>query len=195
MDKKEDLRTRMTTLMLTQTLFDLMQKKPFDEITVVDICKAAQVNRSTFYNHFEDKHQLLNQLFSEIHQRFRRRSAEYPTEEGTKHEYYLFFLEQILNDIQTHRKFYESGLLHGKSYLNQVFKDSIRQYLIESFEEDVASGSLRFLLPIPIIAEYFSGAFMSMAAWWLRGEMEIPIETLISYADLLISGNFIAPGS
>lgn len=194
MDKKEDLRIRMTISMLTQTLFDLMQKKPFDEITVVDICKAAQVNRSTFYNHFEDKHQLLNQLFSEIHQRFRQRSAEYYPE-GKKHEYYLFFLEQILNDIQAHRKFYESGLLHGKSYLNQVFKDSIRQYLIDSFEEDAASGNLRFILPIPIIAEYFSGAFMSMAAWWLKNEMEVPIETLISYADLLISGNFIASGS
>ena len=40
-------------------LIDLLKKKPFDYITVSDLCKKAEVNRSTFYLHYENMGDLL----------------------------------------------------------------------------------------------------------------------------------------
>lgn len=57
---KEDLRIRRTHNLLTKALFKLLKEKPFDKISVMDICDEAMVNRATFYNHFESKSHLLN---------------------------------------------------------------------------------------------------------------------------------------
>src|SRR5260370_8368893 len=40
----------------------LMAEKDFQNITVQDITERAEVNRATFYAHFEDKYALLNYM-------------------------------------------------------------------------------------------------------------------------------------
>ena len=42
---------------------ELMQKKPFEKITISDIANVCGINRQTFYYHFQDKYDLLNQIF------------------------------------------------------------------------------------------------------------------------------------
>ena len=42
-------------------LISLLKQKPFAYITVSEICKAAEVNRSTFYLHYETIGDLLNE--------------------------------------------------------------------------------------------------------------------------------------
>lgn len=39
--------------MIATALFQLMKKKPFDQITVTEICKEAAIGRKTFYRNFE----------------------------------------------------------------------------------------------------------------------------------------------
>ena len=41
----------------------LLESKEFADITIMDICKAAGVNRSTFYAHYENTYDLLKQAF------------------------------------------------------------------------------------------------------------------------------------
>lgn len=41
----------------------LLESKEFPDITIMDICKAAGVNRSTFYAHYENTYDLLKEAF------------------------------------------------------------------------------------------------------------------------------------
>ena len=41
-----------TATKMDLSLISLLKKKPFEYITVSEICKAAGVNRSTFYLHY-----------------------------------------------------------------------------------------------------------------------------------------------
>lgn len=43
-----------------------MKNKSFEEIKVSDVCKEAHINRSTFYNNFNDKYDLLFSLFHDL---------------------------------------------------------------------------------------------------------------------------------
>ncbi len=61
-----DRRTKYTKNVIRQALFDLMKEKPVNKITVTDICKAADINRSTFYSHYEDVYALLNIIQNEL---------------------------------------------------------------------------------------------------------------------------------
>lgn len=47
---------------LTENLLDLMEEKPYDEISIMDICKKADLSRQTFYNYFESKEELFRFL-------------------------------------------------------------------------------------------------------------------------------------
>lgn len=49
---------------LADTLIDLMEEKPYIDITIIDICKKADLSRQTFYNYFESKDALFRYLLS-----------------------------------------------------------------------------------------------------------------------------------
>ncbi len=59
---KIDPRVKRTRQLLQRALQELVQEKPLDQITVQDIAARAEVNRATFYAHFEDKHALMNAM-------------------------------------------------------------------------------------------------------------------------------------
>lgn len=51
---------------LYKGLLITMKNKSFEEIKVSDICKEAHINRSTFYNNFNNKYDLLFSLFHDL---------------------------------------------------------------------------------------------------------------------------------
>lgn len=61
-----DRRTKYTKSVIRQALFELLQEKPINKITVTDICKLADINRSTFYSYYEDVYALLTQIQNEL---------------------------------------------------------------------------------------------------------------------------------
>ncbi len=58
---REDLRVRRTRKLLWEALMAELSERPFEQITVREICERAMVHRTTFYKHYEDKYVLLDQ--------------------------------------------------------------------------------------------------------------------------------------
>ena len=50
-----------TAVRLDKALLSLLEKKPFEYITISEICEDAGVNRSTFYLHYENTADLLKE--------------------------------------------------------------------------------------------------------------------------------------
>ena len=59
-EEKLDPRVRRTRSLILQYFNDLLAEKSFDSISVQDVTDKAQINRATFYAHFEDKYALLD---------------------------------------------------------------------------------------------------------------------------------------
>lgn len=55
---------------LDKALLTLLEKKPFEYITISEICKEAGVNRSTFYLHYENTRELLNETIQYVLENF-----------------------------------------------------------------------------------------------------------------------------
>jgi AcrR family transcriptional regulator len=62
----EDLRIRRTKKLLQEAMIALTVEKGFSNISVRDITERAMVNRSTFYRHYLDKYDLLDQYLNEV---------------------------------------------------------------------------------------------------------------------------------
>jgi len=55
----ESRKVQYTRMVLADGLIELMKTKPFDKITIKELCDLANVHRSTFYIHYEDINALL----------------------------------------------------------------------------------------------------------------------------------------
>lgn len=59
-----------TAVLMDEALLQLLQKKDFDYITIKEICIKAGVNRSTFYLHYENLNDLLEESLTYIYSKF-----------------------------------------------------------------------------------------------------------------------------
>ena len=57
-----DPRTRYTRQIIISAFWQLLRQKPMEKITVKEICALAQINRGTYYRHFQDCYDLMEQL-------------------------------------------------------------------------------------------------------------------------------------
>jgi AcrR family transcriptional regulator len=63
--ERQDPRVLRTRQLLLQAFSDLMLEKSLQAMTVQDITERANVNRGTFYSHFEDKYAILEDWLRE----------------------------------------------------------------------------------------------------------------------------------
>src|SRR5512139_948411 len=63
---KNDRRSQRTQHSLHEALMSLLQEKRYDAITVQDIIDRADVGRSTFYAHYQDKEDLMSSLLMHL---------------------------------------------------------------------------------------------------------------------------------
>ena len=64
-----DLRQRRTRQSLVKALEELLVERPYQSLSVTDICQRAMVHRTTFYAHFNDKQELLRYLLLGVERR------------------------------------------------------------------------------------------------------------------------------
>ena len=88
-----DRRVRRTKAMLRAALTELLKTKPVNEISVTELTRKADVNRGTFYGHYKDIFDMVEQLENEMFQEFSALLQAYPAD-ALKHG-----LRPILRDV------------------------------------------------------------------------------------------------
>lgn len=68
---KTDARVRYTKKVLRDALLSCMAQKQVKDITITEICKAAEINRATFYKHYKGVEEVLDELGQEQISQFR----------------------------------------------------------------------------------------------------------------------------
>lgn len=62
----ESRRVKMTKKMIKDAFIEICAEKPISKVSVKDVCEAADVNRSTFYAHYEDVIALRHEIEDEV---------------------------------------------------------------------------------------------------------------------------------
>ncbi len=61
-----DRRVKLTILILQEALIELLQDNHISKISVKMLCEIADINRSTFYSHYQDQYALLEYTCNEV---------------------------------------------------------------------------------------------------------------------------------
>ena len=175
---QEDLRVVRTRKLLQQALFELTVEKGFAAVTVSDIAERAMVNRSTFYRHYLDKYELLNQYLDEL--QAQTSNAAMLAEKSSKStlEKVPSGLLVLIKHVQEYADFYRVML--GQNG-DQMFTERFRQmaekryrYLFSQFggEEDPKAP------PVDMKLSYISCAGVGAILWWLENDQPCTAEQL-----------------
>lgn len=183
-NKTLDLRIRRTHKLLFDALIFLLSEKSFDNINITDICDKAMVHRTTFYKHFEDKYHLLDSLISQLVQNFEKKSTE-QTPLDNPRQYYVNLFKLLLEHMQENIKMYSVGVLSSGSTI-KILQKILVERTKSKLENDEANGVV-FLIPVPVLSEFYSSAMVSLASWWIENNMPLSIDDMVKYGDMMIN--------
>ncbi|OFO48799.1 hypothetical protein HMPREF3031_00025 [Staphylococcus sp. HMSC072B07] len=89
----DDLRILRSKLTIKRAMLDFLTKKPFKHITIKDISDKAMVGRSTFYHHYLDKYDLVDNLITDSLDDYEKTLHKRLTEPHVDIEHFLSTLE------------------------------------------------------------------------------------------------------
>ena len=181
MDYKIDLRVVKTKKNLYQSLLLIMKDKPFEEIKVSDICEKALVNRSTFYNHFEDKYELLYSLIQDLKESLTNDLNQNENLDNTKN-YYMKMIELFLDHVDENIKIYSAIIRNNK---NSIVIDMIS----DTIETDIKSkltNTLITTIPSDFISKFYIGAIINVGLEYIRKPKKYSKKDVLKYLNELL---------
>ncbi|AEC02423.1 TetR/AcrR family transcriptional regulator [Parasphaerochaeta coccoides] len=69
--EKIDRRVLYTKMILKESLVELMKEKPIGKITPTELCRHANMNRNTFYSHYDSPEDLLRSIEDELYEQIK----------------------------------------------------------------------------------------------------------------------------
>ena len=83
---------------LTEALLKLMEKKPFNEINVSELCEKAGVARASFYRNYDSMQEILTNYLSSVTDEWWEEFVKYPEDEF--HEKVLLHIPSYNTNVQ-----------------------------------------------------------------------------------------------
>ena len=92
--KKPDRRSLYTRMVVKDTLLALMAKQDYALLTVTDVCRSAEISRSTFYRHYDNLRQVIDELFDDARESITRVDRLSDTAEAEANRHLCIFLRK-----------------------------------------------------------------------------------------------------
>ena len=196
-----DRRVQKTRKLLQDALIELVAEKGYESVTVREILDKANVGRSTFYAHFQDKDQLLHsildrldELFEQHNKRLLDATKNFANTENTDLTLSLSPTLSIFQFVGQNHRFFKAMLgnrgygIFAKPVYGYVFAhvhgiftnpihDDVFAHMHEPFKMLVSRekyGSLE----AEIAAHYFVSALMGILVWWVGKDMPCTAEEI-----------------
>lgn len=163
MNGKNDRRSQRTRQLLSEALVELIREKSYSAITVSDIIERANVGRSTFYVHYRDKDDL---LVGELDRVVDVLSQHIPHDTLSRDS--LFPSLGLFRHIGEQQDLYKA-LIWGPG-ADLLFKHE-QKSLSEKIEQGLKESGKEFNTPLPILANFIAGSFLTLLKWWLDNKM------------------------
>lgn len=179
-----DRRQRKTRAAIFNAFTSLLNRKSYYKITVQEIIDAADVGRSTFYDHFETKDALLEslcrKLFEHISQSLRDRGNCKFTSESEETSAFCHILYHLRDDER-----YILRLLARER--NETFIDCFKQNLNELLRDEKYFNPKRSDVPEDFLFDHISSSFVNTIQWWVRNRMQCDPPTVDRYFRSMLS--------
>ncbi|TGE38017.1 dihydroxyacetone kinase transcriptional activator DhaS [Desulfosporosinus fructosivorans] len=175
-------RSSLTKKALATSLKRLMEKIPLNKITVQEIVNDCELNRQTFYYHFQDIFDLLGWIYkTEAVESI----ADYKTYTTWEDGFLKIFLY-----IERNKAFCLNTLNSlGRDHLDS-FLQAISYELLIGVVNEVSQDMCVKVEDKEFIANFYTLAFIGLVIQWMKTKMTEKPEVIIKKLSELVEGNF-----
>ncbi len=172
MSKKQDLRVKRTKNSLNRALLTLMEKKNFTDITIQELADEAMINRVTFYSHYSDKYELLDQCVKDNLDEIMLKSVT-PVRHIKRGIVYadVFYeiVTDILKNVERNERFFQIII---QSNHDKLIKEYLVHLVKREFIPQLGDAFLKVQSEwqISIMVELVVSAILGVMAWWITSE-------------------------
>lgn len=158
--------SNITKRALASAFKELMERQPFDKISIGAICEACELNRKSFYYHFRDKYDLVNWIY---HTEFLAAARQ------KEHTASWDLMEDLCAYLYDNRNFYQKTfLVDGQNSFSDYFRDIVSTILAadlgDAFGDDEHLG---------FYVDFYTDAFVCAIKRWLSAKGCIPVEDFV----------------
>lgn len=180
--KKTDRRVRKTKTLLKNGLITLMQEKSIKEITVQELVDQVDINRSTFYLHYKDIYDLVEQLEQEVFDSFKDLINSY--NEKKEDEQMLIALYQNIKNYGDLAKALISphGDMSFVHRLIMMIRNEIAPYVEDTFHLEPNTLT-------DYIYEYCLFGTLGLIKKWMERDFAEPVEVMAKVTRQLLIEN------
>lgn len=167
--------------LLAQSFKELACQQPIEKITIKQITDRAGVIRPTFYNHFEDKYNLLEWIMI--------KDIVTPVQPLLSNGMINEAMILIFHNMRKEKDFYmHASKLEGQNSFRGMIERGIQLVLGSMIVDQMGTKKPinRWLTP-EHLAEYYSQSITYVLMTWIQGGMEMPPEELAQVYDFIIS--------
>ncbi|OXM13403.1 TetR/AcrR family transcriptional regulator [Paenibacillus herberti] len=179
MAEKLDRRKAKTKQHLYQALMSLLAEKSADTITVTEIAERANVNRGTFYLHYKDVADMLQQLKDEVCEHLSERIEKLNLADAMRYadmeEPYPVSVK-LFEEIANHAEFLRLMLGPGGDLtyvirLRELFTARMYHNLQLNMPDKLS-------IPMDYLVAYLTSANFGVVLHWIETGMSIPPEKM-----------------
>lgn len=154
-------RQTQTKLKLKNAFTSLLKEKNFENISISDITRRANINRGTFYLHYTDKYDMVEQLKEQTLADLDSILNDCDIETNIHH-----VLIETFSYLQHHFDFIE--VISNTSFVNfpKTIKDFVYNFLLK-FPNYKAVITKHYDVPYPYALEVYLASIESLISYWV----------------------------
>lgn len=180
---KTDRRVRRTRALLINSLISLLEEKSFKDITVKDLCDAADINRGTFYLHYRDIYDMIEQIEQDIMNQFEALISQHSPEELSEDPYsliYDIFQFTAENADLCKTLLSQNGDISFLVRIKNLFRERFIQIWISSLEETNHSQ-------LEYSYNFIAAGYVGLIESWLFAGRPESLEEMATLANNIIT--------
>lgn len=169
-----DRRVQRTRRLLHEALLSLIVEKKYESITVQEILDRADVGRSTFYMHFQDKDELLVSGLQNVNRLLKSSQAASASPPGKSYEriigFSLAMFEHAIEYRAVHRALFGANP-EVHRHIHSALAAVIGQEVKMQFQKRRRGNC--FVSP-ELLTHFLVSTYISVLTWWLNSRNPVP---------------------
>ncbi len=169
-----DRRIQRTQQMLSDAFFALIAERGYDTITVQDITERANIGRATFYLHYHDKEQLLEESLLSLFEDLTKDVELAPGFPATYQSLSIHVFQHIAERHELYQALLKEGgppfiIVRMHRWLASLIQHRVLKAHIEQCTREVDAG---------LLAMHCAGSLLALVIWWLDHDLSPAAEEL-----------------
>ncbi len=185
--KKEDKRSRKTVKAIQDALLSMLAEYSLSDIKIIELCRRADINRTTFYLHYENvdevQRSIREGMVERIFEKYKSESFLYTLEHPLD---FLVVCIEVITSYEGFENFVRRSA-EAPYFLEELKKAFVSRAYAEYTNQSLNKNDYAFY-----ILHFMTAGTFDTFIVWLRSDKSVPLSSILDRCAKMLSSGYEA---